>query len=47
MELNVVDAGMALVVLISLLVGAWRVTCWGALGMAITAGVGALFGGPV
>jgi vacuolar iron transporter family protein len=27
-----------------LLVGAWRVTFWGALAMAITAGVGALFG---
>ena len=26
------------------LVGAWRVTFWGALAMAITAGVGALFG---
>jgi VIT1/CCC1 family predicted Fe2+/Mn2+ transporter len=24
--------------------GAWRVTFWGALAMAITAGVGALFG---
>ena len=29
------------------LVGAWRVTFWGALAMAITAGVGALFGAPV
>ena len=28
----------------SLLAGAWRVTFWGALAMAITAGVGALFG---
>ncbi|MDD2846226.1 MAG: VIT family protein [Rhodoferax sp.] len=28
-------------------VGAWRVTFWGALAMAITAGVGALFGAPV
>jgi VIT1/CCC1 family predicted Fe2+/Mn2+ transporter len=28
----------------SALVGAWRVTFWGALAMAITAGVGALFG---
>ncbi len=28
----------------SVLVGAWRVTFWGALAMAITAGVGALFG---
>ncbi len=27
--------------------GAWRVTFWGALAMAITAGVGALFGAPV
>ena len=27
-----------------LLLGAWRVTFWGALAMAITAGVGALFG---
>lgn len=27
-----------------ILVGAWRVTFWGALAMAITAGVGALFG---
>jgi VIT1/CCC1 family predicted Fe2+/Mn2+ transporter len=25
-------------------IGAWRVTFWGALAMAITAGVGALFG---
>ena len=30
-----------------LLVGAWRVTFWGALAMAITAGVGALVGGVV
>ena len=29
----------------SALPGAWRVTFWGALAMAITAGVGALFGG--
>ncbi len=29
----------------SALVGAWRVTFWGALAMAITTGVGALFGG--
>ena len=29
------------------LAGAWRVTFWGALAMAITAGVGALFGGVV
>lgn len=29
----------------SALTGAWRVTFWGALAMAITAGVGALFGG--
>ena len=29
----------------SVLVGAWRVTFWGALAMAITAGVGMLFGG--
>ena len=28
----------------SLVVGAWRVTFWGALAMAITAGIGALFG---
>lgn len=28
----------------NLLIGAWRVTFWGALAMAITAGVGALFG---
>ncbi len=28
----------------SLFVGAWRVTFWGALAMAITAGIGALFG---
>ncbi|WP_342720281.1 VIT family protein [Acidovorax sp. FHTAMBA] len=28
-------------------VGAWRVTFWGALAMAITAGVGTLFGAPV
>ena len=27
-----------------MLAGAWRVTFWGALAMAITAGVGALFG---
>ena len=27
-----------------ILIGAWRVTFWGALAMAITAGVGALFG---
>ena len=26
------------------MVGAWRVTFWGALAMAITAGVGAMFG---
>jgi VIT1/CCC1 family predicted Fe2+/Mn2+ transporter len=26
------------------LLGAWRVTFWGALAMALTAGVGALFG---
>jgi len=26
------------------LIGAWRVTFWGALAMAITAGVGTLFG---
>ena len=25
-------------------IGAWRVTCWGALAMAVTAGAGALFG---
>jgi vacuolar iron transporter family protein len=31
----------------SMLVGAWRVTFWGALAMAITAGVGALFGAVV
>jgi len=31
----------------SALVGAWRVTFWGALAMAITAGVGALFGAVV
>ena len=31
----------------SLLVGAWRVTFWGALAMAITAGVGALVGAVV
>lgn len=31
----------------SLLAGAWRVTFWGALAMAITAGVGALFGAAV
>jgi VIT1/CCC1 family predicted Fe2+/Mn2+ transporter len=30
-----------------MLVGAWRVTFWGALAMAITAGVGALFGSAV
>ena len=30
-----------------MLVGAWRVTFWGALAMAITAGVGALFGAVV
>ena len=30
-----------------LAVGAWRVTFWGALAMAITAGVGAWFGAPV
>ena len=29
----------------SALIGAWRVTFWGALAMAITAGVGMLFGG--
>lgn len=29
------------------LIGAWRVTYWGALAMAITAGVGALFGAAV
>jgi VIT1/CCC1 family predicted Fe2+/Mn2+ transporter len=29
------------------LVGAWRVTFWGALAMAITAGVGAVFGAVV
>lgn len=29
------------------LAGAWRVTFWGALAMAITAGVGALFGAVV
>ena len=28
----------------SVLPGAWRVTFWGALAMAVTAGVGALFG---
>ena len=28
----------------SVLTGAWRVTFWGALAMAITAGAGALFG---
>ena len=27
--------------------GAWRVTFWGAMAMAITAGVGALFGATV
>ena len=31
----------------SVLTGAWRVTFWGALAMAITAGVGALFGAVV
>lgn len=31
----------------SVLIGAWRVTFWGALAMAITAGVGALFGAVV
>ena len=31
----------------SMAVGAWRVTFWGALAMAITAGVGAWFGAPV
>jgi VIT1/CCC1 family predicted Fe2+/Mn2+ transporter len=30
----------------SVLLGAWRVTFWGALAMAITAGVGAQFGAP-
>ncbi|CRI65404.1 conserved hypothetical protein; putative membrane protein [Thiocapsa sp. KS1] len=30
-----------------ILVGAWRVTFWGALAMVVTAGVGALFGGAV
>jgi VIT1/CCC1 family predicted Fe2+/Mn2+ transporter len=30
-----------------MLVGAWRVTFWGALAMAITAGVGAFFGAVV
>ena len=30
-----------------IVVGAWRVTFWGALAMAITAGVGAWFGAPV
>jgi len=30
-----------------LVAGAWRVTFWGALAMAITAGVGALFGAVV
>jgi hypothetical protein len=29
------------------LVGAWRVTFWGALAIGITAGVGALFGAVV
>jgi VIT1/CCC1 family predicted Fe2+/Mn2+ transporter len=29
------------------LAGAWRVTFWGALAMAATAGVGRLFGAPV
>ena len=28
----------------SMAIGAWRVTFWGTLAMAITAGVGALFG---
>jgi VIT1/CCC1 family predicted Fe2+/Mn2+ transporter len=28
----------------SILVGAWRVTFWGALAMGITAGIGNLFG---
>ncbi|MEO7548998.1 MAG: VIT family protein [Ramlibacter sp.] len=31
----------------SVLAGAWRVTFWGALAMAVTAGVGALFGAAV
>ena len=31
----------------NMLIGAWRVTFWGALAMAITAGVGAVFGGVV
>ncbi|UHD16514.1 VIT1/CCC1 transporter family protein [Thiocapsa bogorovii] len=31
----------------NMLIGAWRVTFWGALAMAITAGVGAVFGGAV
>jgi vacuolar iron transporter family protein len=31
----------------NMLTGAWRVTLWGALAMAITAGVGSLFGTPV
>jgi VIT1/CCC1 family predicted Fe2+/Mn2+ transporter len=31
----------------SVLASAWRVTFWGALAMAITAGVGALFGAVV
>jgi vacuolar iron transporter family protein len=31
----------------AILVGAWRVTFWGAIAMAITAGVGALFGAVV
>ncbi|MBK1717001.1 VIT1/CCC1 transporter family protein [Thiocystis violacea] len=31
----------------SVLIGAWRVTFWGALAMAITAGVGAAFGGAI
>jgi len=31
----------------SVLAGAWRVCFWGALAMAITAGVGALFGAVV
>jgi VIT1/CCC1 family predicted Fe2+/Mn2+ transporter len=52
-------SGMSLIFLVSLgataariggadiLTGAWRVTLWGALAMAITAGVGALFGAVV
>jgi VIT1/CCC1 family predicted Fe2+/Mn2+ transporter len=31
----------------SALKGAWRVTFWGALAMAITAGVGAMFGAAI